>query len=288
MGKDTENTESLGVQKMRYVTLVAIVIVLAGGCQKTYVAVEAERAGLTDAESREVMKAERLGEELYLQDIIAAKATDALLRVVGSIKPGDLNGWIVVKDGGGNLTRFIRGTGEDINVAYDVRIDVKGNTEVTKDNLRPLSATEMAMFLARQNAMRAAPKDCAKAFNTAVMEDIDSSGWLVYILAATADDVIVVGGHSRVKVSADGKNVLATTPLYQSCLTLQKPAADKSGQLQALSVSYPLENVPSEIHVYLNRLHGYPVYVSTAKGAWLVKDGKISLIKSAEKAGQQK
>jgi len=30
------------------------------------------------------------------------------------------------------------------------------------------------------------------------------------------------------------------------------------------------------------------VYVSTAKGVWLVKNGKISLIKSAEKTGQQK
>ena len=272
---------------MRYVTLVAMAIVFAGGCQKTYVAVEAEKAGLSDAESREVMKAERLGEELYLQDVIAAKATDALLRIVGPIKPGELSGWIIVKDGGGNLTRFIRQTGEDVNVAYDVRIDVKGNAEVTKDNLRPLSATEMAMFRARRNALRAAPRDCSKNYNTAVMEDIDSSGWLVYILAATAEDVIMVGGHSRVKVSADGKNVLAVTPLYQSCLTLQKPAADKTRELQTLSVSYPLGNVPSEIHVYLNRLHGYPVYVSTAKGVRLVKDGKISLIKSAEKAGSQ-
>lgn len=273
---------------MRYITFFAMVMLLAGGCQRKYVAVEAEKAGLSEAESREVMKAERLGEELYLQDVIAEKTTDALLRAVGPIKPGELNGWIVVKDGGGNLTRFIRQTGEDVNVVYDVQIDVKGNTKIMKDNLRPLSATEMAMFLARRNAMRAAPKDCSKNYNTAVMEDIDSNGWLVYILAATGEDVIVVGGHSRIKVSADGKNVLAVTPLYQSCLTLPKPAADKSGQSQAFSVSYPLGNVPSEIHVYLNRLHGYPVYVSTAKGAWLVKNGKISLIKPVEKAGQQK
>jgi hypothetical protein len=263
-------------------------IVFAGGCQRKYVAVEAEKAGLSEAESREVMKAERLGEELYLQDVIAEKTTDALLRAVGPIKPGVLNGWIVVKDGGGNLTRFIKGTREDVNVVYDVRIDIKGNTEIMKDNLRPLSATETAMFFARRNGLRAAPKDCSKNYNTAVMEDIDSSGWLVYILAATADDVIMVGGHSRIKVSADGKNVLAVTPLYQSCLTLPKPAADKSGQPQALSVSYLLENIPSEIHVYLNRLYGYPVYVSTAENLWLVKNGKISLIKPTEKKGQQK
>ncbi|MGA2069754.1 MAG: hypothetical protein ABSG97_00245 [Sedimentisphaerales bacterium] len=273
---------------MRYVTLFAMAIVFAGGCQRKYMVVEAEKAGLSDAETREAMKAERLGEELYLQDVIAAKATDALLRVVGSIKPGDLNGWIVIKDGGGNLTRFIKGTVEDANVVYDVQIDIKGNARVTKDNLRPLSATEMAMFLARRNAMRAAPKDCARAYNTAVMEDIDSSGWLVYVLAAMAEDVIVVGGHSRVKVSADGKNVLAVTPLYQSCFVLPKPAAGKTGESQALSLSYPIGNVPSEIHVFLNRLHGYPLYVATAKGEWLVKNGKISLIKPVKKTGQQK
>jgi hypothetical protein len=224
---------------------------------------------------------------LYLQDVIAAKATQMLLQVIGPIKPGELSGWIIVKDGGGHLTRFIRQTGEDANVVYDVRIDVKGNTAVTKDNLRPLSATEAAMFLARRNALHAAPRDCSKNFNTAVMEDIDSSGWLVYILAATAEDVIVVGGHSRVKVSADGKNVLAVTLLYQSCLMLPKPAADRSRDLQAFSVSYPVGNIPSEIHVYLNLLHGYPAYVTTTKGVWLVKNGKISLIESAEKARSQ-
>jgi hypothetical protein len=35
--------------------------------------------------------------------------------------------------------------------------------------------------------------------------------------------------------------------------------------------------------VYLNRLHGFPIYVVTARGNWLVKDGKISLLKPAEK-----
>ena len=128
-------------------------IIFAGGCQKTYVAVEAEKAKLSGAELREVSKAERLGEELYLQDTVAAKASNMLLQVAGPIKPGELSGWIIVKDGAKTLTRFIKQTGEDINVIYDVRIDAKGNAEVTKDNLRPLSKTEIAMFRARQNAI---------------------------------------------------------------------------------------------------------------------------------------
>ncbi len=265
---------------MRYVTLFVMALLFAGGCQKTHVS---EKPKLSDAESREVFKAERLGEELYLQDAVAAKASHILLQKVGPIKPGELSGWIVVKDGAKTLTRFIKQTGEDINVVYDVRIDVKGDSEVAKDNLTPLSKTEIAMFHARQNAMRAAPKNCAKAYNTAVIEDINSSGWLVYILAATKENVIVIGGHSRVTVSPDGNNVLALTPLYKSCLTLPMPPNTKNARQQTFSVSYLVADIPSEIHVYLNRLHGYPIHVVTARGNWLVKDGKISLLKPHEK-----
>jgi hypothetical protein len=267
-----------------------MVIVFAGGCQsqKTHVTVETQKAKLSDTESLELFKAERLGEELYLQDTVAAKASRMLLQTVGPIKPGELSGWIVVKDGAKTLTRFIRQNAEDINVIYDVRLDVKGEGEVIKDNLLPLSKTELAMFHARQNASRAAPKDCARAYNTAVMEDIDSSGWLVYLIAATKENVIVVGGHSRVKVSPDGNNVLAVTPLYSSCLTIPIPADGNNAKQEALYVTYPVADLPSEIHVYLNRLHGYPVYVTTAKGNWLVKTGRILLLKPTEKTEQKK
>jgi hypothetical protein len=258
-------------------------IVFASGCQKTQMVVEPQKTKFSEAESREVFKAERLGEELYLQDAVAAKASRLMIQTVGPIKPGELSGWIVVKDGAKNLTRFIKQTGETINVVYDVRLDFKGEGEVTKDNLTPLSKTELAMFRARHNAVRAAPKDCAQAYNTAVMEDIDSNGWLVYVLAATKENAIVVGGHSRVKVSADGNNVLAVTPLYKSCLTIPIPTDSNNAKQEALYVSYPVADIPSEIHVYLNRLYGYPVYVTTARGNWLVKDGRILLLKPPEK-----
>jgi hypothetical protein len=278
---------------MRYITIFAMAIVFAGGCQKTYVAVEAKKAKLTEAESREVSKAERLGEKLYLQDTVAAKASHMLLQAAGPIKPGELSGWIIVKEGPVTLTRFIKQTGEDINVIYDVQIDVKGDSKVTKDNLRPLSKTELAMFRARQNAMRAAPKDCTRAYNTAVIKDPDSDSWLVYILAAASQDVIVVGGHSRIKVSPDGNNVLVVTPLYEKCLAMPIPADVKNPKEQAFSVSYSIADVPSEIHVYLNRFHGYTVYVATPKGTWRVKNGRIALIEKVKpeqtsKTGKQK
>ncbi len=266
---------------MRYTALLAIFFLT--GCQKIYLDFEPKEAKLSSADAREVLKAERLGEKLYLQDTIAAKATRMMFQVIGPIKPGELSGWIVVKDGAKDLTRFFKQTGEDINVIYDVRIEVKGDSEVTKDNLRPLSKPELAMIQARQMAIQAAPKECTRVYNTAVMEDIDSTGWLVYILAATNEDVIVVGGHSRIKVSADGKNILAVTPLYDKCLFLKKTSPPDSKNLPAVALDYPIGDVPSEIHVFLNLLHGYPLQVTTSKGIWLVKNGNISLIRPAQK-----
>jgi hypothetical protein len=277
----TFNEKFRGIN-MRYITIFAMAIMFVGGCQKTYMAVDAEKAKLSGAQLQEVSRAERLGEELFMQDTIAAKSSHILMKVAGPIKPGELSGWIIVKEDPKTLTRFIKQTGEDVNAVYDVLLGAKGSAEVAKDNLRPLSKTEIAMFRARQIAIASAPKDCAGAYNTAVIKDTDSEGWLVYVLAAAARNAIVVGGHSRVKVSAGGDNVLSVTPLYKSCLDLPIPADVKSPKDQAFSVIYPVADVPSEIHVYLNRLHGYTVYVTTAKGTWRVRDGRIAIIKKAE------
>jgi len=268
---------------MRYITIFVLAIVLAAGCQKTQVA---ERTKLTDAETHEVFKSERLGEELYLQDVTAARASRMLIQTVGPIPPGVLSGWIVVKDGAKTLTRFIKKTGEDINVMYDVRIDFKGDGIVTKDNLKPLSKTELAMFRARQNAMHVAPGDCTRAYNTAVIEDIESNGWLVYLLAATNKNTIMVGGHTRVSVSPDGNNVTAVTRLYDSCLAIPLPADTNNTGRYALNLGYQAADVPSEIHVYLNRIYGYVINVNTARGLWQVRNGNIYLVRPAENTGQ--
>jgi hypothetical protein len=274
---------------MKYITIFSMAIVFAGGCQKTYVSVESEKVKLSSTESHDISKAERLGEELYKMDTVAAKASHMLIQAVGPIKPGVLSGWIIVKDGPKTLTRFIKQAGEDINVIYDVRIDAKGNAEVTQEKLRPLSKAELAMFHARQNAMLAAPKDCANAYNTAVIKDTESDDWLVYILAAADRDTIMVGGHSRIKISPDGNNVESVTLLYKTCLSVPIPANVENPKDGAFSVSYPVADVPSEIHVYLNRLHGFTVYVTTAKRTWQVRDGKIAVIRQTktEKTGQK-
>ena len=96
-------------------------------------------------------------------------------------------------------------------------------------------------------------------------------------------NVIVVGGSSKVKVSADGREVRSVMPLYKSCLDITKPTAEEGVELSALYVSYPIGDIPSEIHVYLSKVTGYPFYVVTQGGNWLVMDGIITLVKEESK-----
>jgi hypothetical protein len=272
---------------MKHLALLLLPVLLAAGCKEYYKSINIESTGLSDVESTEVMRAERLGEALYVQDTVAAKATKFLLREAGLPEPGEMNGWIVVAEGNGYLTRFIKEDGENLDVVYDVRINMEGDGKVSRSNLRPLSGTEAAMFRARQNAMRAAPKECSENYNTVTLEDPDSDGWLVYVLAATMEDVIVVGGHSRVKVTADGRKIVSVTRLSKSCLVLEKPNPSKATEPTAFYVSHPAGNIPSEIHVYLNYLHGYEVFVVTARGKWLVMNGKISVLERSGKKEPQ-
>jgi len=260
----------------RFGWFLLIVVSLTAGCKKAEKPVDAEKDRPSDAE---LAKLEHLGEAIYLKDWAAAKSTDILLEKIGQPEPGDVNGWVIINEGNGYLTRFIRQTPQELKVIYDVRIDAIGKGEFWQGNLRPLSDTEKAMFRARQNAARAAPMECADSYNTVVLEDPDSDGWLVYVLAATTDKkTVVVGGHSRVRVSPDGTEVISVIPLYKSCLVAEKPSLEQAEEPTAFYVSFPIADVPSEIHVYLNRLYGYDLYVVTASEKWLVIDGKITPI----------
>ena len=139
------------------------------------------------------------------------------------------------------------------------------------------------MFRARQIALQAPRLDCSDRYNTIVLENPDSNDWLVYVLAATVKDEIVVGGHTKVEVSADGRIIVSVTPLSKSCLTMPKPKLEKSKEPIGIAVSHIVGDTPSEIHVYLNYLYTYEMYVGTSKGVWSVKNGRISFLREIQK-----
>jgi hypothetical protein len=233
----------------------------------------------TSGHRKAIKIAEELGRAIYEQDLAAASASDALLAATSPESRSGVLGWIVTGPKDAPLVQFIGKQGDAYVTLFDVPLHSGKAAEVRQLSPdRELPGDNLGMFLARQSALAALPLDaCSKRYNTIVLPNkaADHRGWLVYLLAATTDaDKVLVGGHYRAEVSADGTTVISTTPLSRSCLVLST-AAENGGTLKALVMSQVLTETPIETHVYLNLLHKIDFYVVTEPGIWGITDGSI-------------
>ena len=257
----------------------ALVLCLVAGCNEH---VMNSQACMTSVDAALTMEAEELGREIHTHDQYAARATDLLLsRGVNLADAGTL-GWITESRQNGCVVTYVTGDPQQWR-----SICVVAFTEHEEPNIilvdRDLTETQSAMFNARQLALDSVERPCSNAYNTVVLPRPGEPGWLAYALAATTDpNLILVGGHYRVTVSADGRTVLDRRAFSKSCLALPRDPKDipPGAELAAYTVSHLLDNTPTEIHVFLNLLHGKPFYVATPKRRlWSIQDGKIRLLR---------
>lgn len=228
-----------------------------------------------------VERAEVLGRAIFEKDVIAAKATDVLL--ASDLSAGDtrLRGWVTVPDGGGWVVYFFGEAEEGPLAHYEVRFD---DAESRNPQVRalasqpPLAKLGSVMFRARQTAIPALTRPCVSHYNVVVLPDEldDKRGWLVYLLgASTKQGEVVLTGHMRVHVTANGENIVKAESLSRSCIVLDPPPG--GAQRAGLVVSHVIDDWPIETHVYLSLLHDLPVYVGTSLGKWKVEAGSIFL-----------
>jgi hypothetical protein len=87
----------------------------------------------------------------------------------------------------------------------------------------------------------------------------------------------VAGGHFRYDFSLDGKLLEAQRAFTRSCFNIDAPD-EKKGKPVAFMLTHLLDPTPTEIHVFLSRLHGQTVYVMTEAGTWSVDGGTINFV----------
>jgi hypothetical protein len=264
---------------MRYIALLFFGLVLISCAPQKQTSERTLKKGpLSDGESKEILRSEVLGKAIFEQDAIAARATDVLIADIKTLTPQSVSGWIVVYDTQGSLVRFILEKDNKLQPVYDVRINNAGEGTVFKNELRPLSDEEEAMFRARQNALKAAPLDCSDRYNTVVLEDPESDGLLVYVLAVSMENKVMAGGNSCVKLSKDGKEVLTVARLSKSCLAIDKLKVLGGAKPTIFFMSQLVGDAPSPVHVYLNYLHNLDFYVATNTRNWHISKGKIRVL----------
>lgn len=246
------------------IAAVALIAVL-GAALPAVAAAQADESGTEPVPIEEwsTEKVSAMGKAIYRQDIAAWVSTDALLAHFASAPPpAGMAGWIVVDEAEGQRVRYVRDDGGTLKAAFDVMVR-EGRAGPVEPVDIALNETEKGQFRARQTALRNVGRlRCGQRPNAVVLDDPDGDGWLVWILAATADaNVIPMGGHYRFRISADGSTVVRRDMLSNSCLDMPRPPAGSDGQPVGLGVTQIVSQGPVETHVFLSLQNRIPIYV---------------------------
>lgn len=218
---------------------------------------------------------EKLGREMYDQDQLAWKATDIALAhfTEEGLKAQKTHGWIVETTQAGGVVRFVHDTPDGPAFFYDVTFPGTGTpTAPIPDNTTP-NTEERAQYDARTLAVANINPSCSNRYNTVVLKDPQGDGWLVWVMAASMDpQTIVIGGHYRFTISADGKSIIQKDALSKSCMTMKKPAIH-NGEMEEVSWTQIVSTAPLETAVFASLSYKMPVFVGTMDGKIWKFDG---------------
>jgi Tfp pilus assembly protein PilF len=237
-----------------------------------------------------VLRAETLGRAIFEVLTVTARATAALL--AAGVAPGDprIKAAVAMPARPGWVVYFVGEQGAEFVALYEVTFarDSASQPEVKSwEPPKSLGPEATVRVRARQTAILKPLPMCASQYSAVVLPGalVGEPGWLVYLMAGPSHPgEIVVGGHYRIDVTADGAQVHQMTPLWRECLTLALPPEIKSGSYRPFRfvASHVVTAWPMETHVFLNLLHGVPMIVTTSRGEWRVDRGRVHFLRARE------
>lgn len=269
--------------KTQRIVLALYISMFIIGCQESLTS-SSMYLPLSENESQLIREAEKIGRMIYEKDQYAATATDIMLERVSDFNSENIRGWITCEHGKDYEVVFVSPKGDKLTSPCQVVFEGQVSMQFNQQE-RSLSEEEAAMFRARQHYVDIIQEPCSEKYNTVVLPMDDGSGWLVYALAATTDtQSVVVGGHCRATISRDGNHILSQRRFTNSCLNLptNPPEMPPGAELAFYAVTHLLDDVPTEIHVFLSLLSGKPFYVATKDGRfWYIEGDTIKLLKKS-------
>ena len=121
-------------------------------------------------------------------------------------------------------------------------------------------------------------------YDYVVVDDPDGSGFLVYALGGKSSGEVVLAGHFRVTVSADGEKAERIDALSRSLNVVPKQGPN-GAKTAALCMVQLVSNVPVETFIYLSNLNHAPIVIGTPdRNIWEVKDGKMQIVRDRPSA----
>lgn len=207
------------------------------------------------------------GKLIYDLDQAAWHGTDTMLERLPEKRRSEIRGWVVEPDGDAFLLLFYGYDGETPYGLFSARFKdgkVVWSHEIKPGEPRALTQAQQQMAAARAAITKSISspgsqiRSCTSGpLNTVVIPPVSETAPVeVYLLTPqTTRDQYPFGGHYLLTVGPDGK-VVSSRPFMKSCLT-----QTLEPNTVAAMITHLLDPQPTEIHAFLSRWIGKPVYV---------------------------
>jgi hypothetical protein len=169
---------------------------------------------------------------------------------------------------------------------FDVKTLQRLGNELTRvSQTRDRGATTPERKRARETAIAALRANVPNIhYDYVVLDDPAGDGFLVYALGSTQKSgQLVLGGHIRVSVSADGRTVKRIDPLSRTLLIEDEKntGLPKGTHLVGSYYNQIVSVKPVETLIYISNISRRPVLVQTPDGKiWQIANGKMSIDRS--------
>lgn len=258
---------------MKHLSPVLLALVVACAASSTR-----QRPPFPPPDPSKLSPTEALGYQIYQLDRAAWLATDAAHS--SGLRDTPIQGWLVLPSGSTFLVRFIGACASETCSFIDVQLGQQTQSPTVSTVSPPESLPEgqAAMWRARQLALASPFNPCTPKYNTVVVPAVQDGAevWRVYLLAASeVPEEVVLTGHHRITVSADGRTLLSSEALSKSCL-VNRPETGQ--EVAGLVLTHVLHPEPIETHVFTSLNYRLPLYVGTEKGTFKVEGTSIRLI----------
>jgi hypothetical protein len=227
------------------------------------------------AEHREaIQRAEEIGRQLFVLDLWGAAGTEKAAEA-RLLKDDRLVGWLASPEDQGGACHFVRQEGAGYTSIFRVLFPGYTLQNARLDRTeQPMDPVLASAFRARQSALKSGFARMTERYNPVVVpaSTLGEEGWLVYLLAATTDpSALVLSGHSRVLVSADGATVKSVTALSKTLLLAPRKATG-GDRPAGLFLRHIVTDTPLETHVFTSLVYRMPMVIGTNLGLWVIGD----------------
>ncbi|MFT3913488.1 MAG: hypothetical protein QM704_05125 [Anaeromyxobacteraceae bacterium] len=235
-----------------------------------------------------VARARALGRALFEDDLVSAWGTDAAM-AAGLEREAGLKTWITTRDTNGWEVHFLAERDgrlvEPLKVGFPAQPSLSTAKVTRSDPPKEPHPDVRFMYEAYRTAAEPPHRVCSPRYNHVVLPAarIGGDGWLIYLLASSTEPgALVVGGHVRRMVSADGGKVLEDAEMSKDCMTLREKDVPPDSKVKASVVSNLLWPCPTEVHVWLSLLSRKDLYVVNKTGLWEIDGTKVTYLGEAK------